>query len=308
MPDPGRGWLRCQLHSHTTNSDGEASPAALAEHYAAAGFDVLAITDHWHVTRHDDPRLVLLPASELTCASPSPHGEAEALALGVAELPEERAAFPDLEAMAAWIDGHGGVAVLCHPYWSGLSVDEVASAPSLRGIEVMNGGSELMHGNGLSTVHWDAALQRGRALVGVATDDCHAPGQDSGLGWTWVAAAERSPEAVLAALREGVAYGSTGPRIDRVEAGEHAVEVRCSPARVVRLRSGAWDGCSVHADPGAMDWRGEVLSRDAAGLVTAARFDQPELWSWARVEVEDDRGGRAWGSPIGIPGHRRPEA
>ena len=39
-------WLRCQLHSHTTNSDGEATPDGLVEHYARAGFDVLAITDH----------------------------------------------------------------------------------------------------------------------------------------------------------------------------------------------------------------------------------------------------------------------
>ena len=40
-------WLRCALHAHTTNSDGEASPAALAAHYERAGYDVLCITDHW---------------------------------------------------------------------------------------------------------------------------------------------------------------------------------------------------------------------------------------------------------------------
>ena len=38
------GWLRCQLHSHTTNSDGDATPQGLVDHYARAGFDVLAIT------------------------------------------------------------------------------------------------------------------------------------------------------------------------------------------------------------------------------------------------------------------------
>ena len=46
---PGE-WLRCQLHSHTVNSDGDASPAELVAHYADAGFDVLAITDHHFVT------------------------------------------------------------------------------------------------------------------------------------------------------------------------------------------------------------------------------------------------------------------
>src|SRR4051812_39240186 len=40
-------WLRCQLHTHTTNSDGELSPDLLVRHFDWAGYDVLAITDHW---------------------------------------------------------------------------------------------------------------------------------------------------------------------------------------------------------------------------------------------------------------------
>ncbi|HXH98423.1 MAG TPA: PHP domain-containing protein, partial [Gaiellaceae bacterium] len=80
-------WLRCQLHAHTTSSDGEAEPAALCAHYAEAGFDVLAITDHWHVTDCEHEGLVVIPSSELSSAAPTPSGEAEALALGVAELP-----------------------------------------------------------------------------------------------------------------------------------------------------------------------------------------------------------------------------
>ena len=59
-------WLRCQLHSHTTNSDGEATPDGLVEHYARAGFDVLAITDHWHITTAAHDELVLIPSSELS--------------------------------------------------------------------------------------------------------------------------------------------------------------------------------------------------------------------------------------------------
>ena len=55
-------WLRCQLHAHTTNSDGDATPEALCDHYAEAGFDVLAITDHWAVTTLEHDRLVLVPA------------------------------------------------------------------------------------------------------------------------------------------------------------------------------------------------------------------------------------------------------
>jgi hypothetical protein len=298
---PGE-WLRCQFHCHTTNSDGDATPAELCAHYAGLGFDVLAITDHWHVTEHEHPGLLTLPGSELSCRHPGPTGEAEALALGVASLPEPRERFGDLEAMAEWIAGQGGVPVLNHPYWSGISGTDVLSAPSVAVMEIWNGGSEVMQGNGLSTVHWDDALSGGRMVWGIATDDCHSPGQDSGIGWTWVHAAERSAEAVLDALRRGASYGSAGPRLDAVEIGEETVEVRSSPAASIRLRSGPWDGCAVNADPRWGDTGGQVIVRDAAGLITAARFEYPEYWRWARVEVEDEHGRRAWGNPFRLPG------
>ena len=151
-------------------------------------------------------------------------------------------------------------------------------------------------------MHWDDALQRGRLLTGIATDDCHSPGQDSGFGWTWVLAEERSASAVVDALRRGRCYGSAGPRLLDVVVDEEAVVVRCSPARSVRLRSGPWDGCGVNADPAMGNWRGEALERDAAGLLTGARFEFPEFWRWARVEVEDERGRRAWSNAFRLPG------
>jgi hypothetical protein len=302
FPSGGR-WLRCQLHAHTTNSDGDVPPAELCEHYAALGFDVLAITDHWHVTSHEREGLLVIPSSELSCRSPSPSGEAEALALGVEELPEPREPFAGIAEMAGWIAARGGVPVLCHPYWSGIDPGEIAAAAgSLAGIEIWNGGSELVQGNGLSTVHWDAVLQAGASLLGIATDDCHSPGRDSGLGWTWVHAVEPTREGVLEALRRGDCYGSTGPRLLGVAVLDEAVEVRCSPAATVRLRSGPWDGCSAHADPGRMDWRGDVIARDGEGLAVAARFDYPEFWRWARVEVIDAAGAMAWGQQFRLPG------
>jgi hypothetical protein len=294
-------WLRCQLHAHTTNSDGSPSPAELCAHYLGLGFDVLAITDHWHVTGHDLDGLVVVPSSELTARAETPSGEAEVLALGVHDLPEMREAFADIEALAAWIAAHGGVPFLCHPYWSGLRADQILAAPSLAGIEIWNGGSEIQQGNGLSTVHWDDAIQQGRMLLGIATDDCHEPGQDSGFGWTWVQAAERSEAAVLAALRAGRFYASAGPRLLGVEVDDASVVVRSSPVRAIRLRSGPWDGCSVNAEPAAGNWRGVPVEQDADGLLVAARLEHPELHNWARIELEDVDGRRAWGNPFALP-------
>ena len=248
---PG-SWLRCQLHAHTTNSDGDATPAGLADHYARAGFDVLAVTDHWHATSHQHPALMVIASSELSAAVPEADlEEAEVLALGVSELPEPRRQFPDLEAAAAWIVAAGGVAFLAHPYWSGLSPRHALDAPSLTGIELFNGGSELFNGNGLSAEFWDGVSHAGRLLPGIACDDCHYPGHDSLLGWTMVGA-ERDPAAVLRGAGRGAVLQLQRRRVlHDLRVTDSAVEVDCSPAVSVTLRSGPWNGGRVNADPRA---------------------------------------------------------
>ena len=298
-------WLRCQLHAHTVNSDGEATPEALVEHYARAGFDVLAITDHWHVTPFEHDGVLVVPSSELSGTVEGEIEEADVLAYGIDELPEPRERFPSIAEAASWIVAQGGVAYLAHPYWSGLSAQHYLDAPALSGIEAFNGGAEQQQGNGLSVVHWDAILEAGRTCHGIATDDSHYSGQDSRLAWTMIKAPERSRAAVLDALRSGCFYATSGPEIRDVCSDGDGVEVRCSRARSVTLRSGRWDGCRVNASALQMNWRGRVTERAADGSITSARFELPEFHAWGRVEVVAADGGRAWSGVVhGRPGER----
>jgi predicted metal-dependent phosphoesterase TrpH len=48
--------LLCELHAHSTWSDGDLSPTELVDLYGEAGFDVLCITDHIGRTGWEDPR------------------------------------------------------------------------------------------------------------------------------------------------------------------------------------------------------------------------------------------------------------
>jgi len=48
-----RNPLLCELHAHTTWSDGELALPELVDLYGRNGFDVLCVTDH--VVRGDDP-------------------------------------------------------------------------------------------------------------------------------------------------------------------------------------------------------------------------------------------------------------
>src|SRR5262252_10608395 len=98
--------LLCELHAHTTWSDGAFDLPALVDLYGGAGFDVLAVTDHVHrsdgcgisadnfsaylaaveaeaeraATRYG---LLVIPGLELTYDDPDPRRAAHVLALGV---------------------------------------------------------------------------------------------------------------------------------------------------------------------------------------------------------------------------------
>jgi hypothetical protein len=293
-PFEGDGvWLRCALHAHTTNSDGEMSPDMLVRHYEWAGFDVLAITDHWvRTVERSTRKLLVIPGTELNALT-NGH-DSHVLALGVEADPDPPDEFDPLPQVVAWILEHGGVPYLAHTYWSGLRTADWEACEGLVGIEVWNAGCELEIGRGDASLHWDEALEAGHALFALATDDSHHPGYDSGFAWTMVHAADRTQEAVLDALRTGRFYGSTGPEIHDVEHADGHVTVHCSPAASVTLVSSRHRGARANAGRLGYPNGSTILERDAAGLITACRLEEPPLAPYGRVEVADATGRRAW--------------
>ncbi|GAA2916082.1 PHP domain-containing protein [Streptomyces mexicanus] len=65
--------MRIDLHTHSTASDGTDTPAELVRNAAAAGLDVVALTDHDTTRGHDEARaalpagLTLVTGAELSC-------------------------------------------------------------------------------------------------------------------------------------------------------------------------------------------------------------------------------------------------
>jgi predicted metal-dependent phosphoesterase TrpH len=65
--------MKIDLHTHSTASDGTDSPAALIREAAAAGLDVVAITDHDTTRGWDEaasallPGMTLVPGAEISC-------------------------------------------------------------------------------------------------------------------------------------------------------------------------------------------------------------------------------------------------
>jgi len=298
--DASGEWLRCALHAHSTSSDGELAPELLVRHYEWAGYDVLATTDHW--ARTDEPstkRLLVIPSTELNAEAPDQANDAHVLALGLEAdpvLPEGH--FGALPEVVSWIAANGGLPFIAHTYWSGLRTEQWWDCDGLLGLEVWNSGCELELGRGDASIHWDEALEHGRRLWGLATDDSHHPGFDSGFAWTWVRA-ERTREGVLAALRDGAFYGSTGPAIRTVEVSENEVHVECSPAAAVTLYCGRWHGARANAGRLGYPHNARVLATNDDGLITHVVLARP--WDggrYGRVEVKAANGTKAWTNPL----------
>jgi hypothetical protein len=298
-------WLRCALHAHTTRSDGELQPEALVDHYERAEWNALAVTDHWTITRPPQrDGMVLVPGIELTCRTPGGVW-VDVLVYGLdRELevePDDDDSYPDLPDAMEFVAAHGGVAYIAHPYWTGVPMDLVVGLPAVVGIEVYNAGCEIECGRGLSTVHWDTLLDGGHPCFAVACDDTHYPGFDSGYAWTMARAAEPTPEGVVAALRSGACYASTGPRFDTIEPVPGGLLVRCSPCRSVTLCTGPEDGGRAMVGRLALRHRAKIVDRDpSSGLITAVEFAPPPGAAAARIELADAAGGTAWSNPVAL--------
>jgi hypothetical protein len=277
-------WYKANLHCHTTESDGILTPSERVEAYRAKGYSILAITDHGAVT---DVRGL---GSEDFLVIPGVEGHPymddtiyfHIVALNV---PNDFG-FGEEEAPQDFIsraNAAGGVVFHAHPYWLGLSADEILKLNGAVGVEVFNAvcGSK---GKSTSSVHWDDLLQRGAKTVGIAVDDAHGDKDDVFRGWTWLKLKELSIENVMIALRDGCFYSSTGPEIKDIELDAGRIRARCSPVWSIAFVAERWHGSRSLAEEGQS--------------VTEAEHQITGDEKYVRVECTDPRGRKAWSNPF----------
>lgn len=299
-------WYRGCLHAHTTESDGGMPPEKLLAHYRLGGFDFVALTDHRRVTDRtafSQPDFLVLRGTELNLGRTECGTEYHIVGIGVDS---------DFASSQEWspqtgideIGRHGGVAIIAHPYWTGLTSADLLAVSGYAALEVFNTGCEGEIARGFSHVHWDDLLSRGLAVRAVASDDTHWPGFDSLHAWTVVRAPELTAEAVVEALHAGHFYASTGPEIYDVRMVGNEVTVECSPATSVALVCNATRGGRVGvgaSEPpiGARRRPGRQAPEGLdGGPLTGAMFQLRGDETYARVQVTDARGCVAWTNPL----------
>lgn len=278
----GGQWLRGNLHTHTTKSDGRRPPQEVLDDYAQRGYDFLMISDHDILTDEavyaelDGRGMVLIPGNEVTANGPHLlHVDA-----GCRIEPDaDRKAV--LDAIAA---SGRGFAVMNHPNWQGkfdhCSMEQLlAWAGGYVGMEIYNGTIARLDGSPYATNKWDMLLGQGHRLWGFANDDSHLPAEDVGLGWTMAYVRERSAAGVLEALVQGRFYASTGVTITNIAVDGRRVRVETDDARRITALT-------------------QVGKRIAQVDDRAIEVEMPESAKYLRFECWGDGERFAWTQPF----------
>lgn len=279
-PDPSVPWLRGNLHAHTTNSDGKNAPQEVVDRYAALGYDFLMLSDHDRLTDPaplDAKGMVLIPGSEITAKGP------HMLQVGAKTLAE---AQPDRQAVIDKINSEaGGFAIMNHPNWgptyNHCDFDVLAKLQGYTGMEIFNGVVMFLDGNPNATDKWDRLLAGGRKVWGFANDDSHAE-QHRNLAWNMVQCASRNAGDIVAAMRAGRFYASTGVKVDEVRTEGYTVSVKAANAQCFH----------VYADAGRL--RARILGSEMRFTATPGEKD----CHYIRVECFGEGDAQAWLQPM----------
>ncbi len=272
-------WLRGNLHTHTTNTDGQNKPQTVINKYARLGHDFLAISDHDIYTAGKQYRtwnnegMIMMPGNEISASGPH--------ILHVAPDRFVEPLMPRQEVINR-IDEGAGLAVIAHPNWmgefDGTKITQMQEWVGYHGLEIYNGLINRLQGSPYCTNKWDLMLSQGRRLWGFANDDSHND-DDIGNGWNVVCVRERSVSAIREALKAGRFYASSGVEISRIAVRGSRVTIETENARRI-------------VGVSAFGRRVAIVDDSAIAL------DMQEQWQYVRFECWGDGEQFAWTQPF----------
>ncbi len=294
------------LHTHSTESDGDLPPGGVYLWYRSHGYQFVALTDHNRrvdpkkFARLQKPGFRILAGEEITmwvgstpvhvnaiCSKkPIKGGRFKSKALAIEHAVDETRA-------------QGAVAILNHPNYGGaLDTDDLHTGRGAQLLEIWSGHPWVFSdGIGSWPSHealWQELLDRGDNFFGVGVDDAHdfkrhprhaqRPSRP-GRAWVQVAVASRDKideDELCKSLAAGRFYASNGAELDRISVTSKAIEVlpKTAGAKVEFIGKG-----------------GEVLETvrdETAAERKPARYELRADEPFVRARVENPDGTRAW--------------
>ncbi len=276
----GKTRQKVNLHSHSTLSDGEKTPEEVCRIFAAAGYDAIALTDHWHFgAEYEVGALRVISGVEYNtpgcdCANNLFH----ILGIGMASPPEGLTRQCDAQGIIDAIRSRGGLVVLAHPAWSLNTPEMILPLEGVEATEIYNTISGVhMSRRADSSLIVDMLACRGRFYPLLATDDAHYYDSDGPVSYIMAEAEDNSSAAILRAVREGRFYATQGPEVHMWREGDEIVAL-CSPCREIIFHSN-------------MGWSPRVFVGDG---IRGARYKIYGADKFVRAEVIDIYGRHAW--------------
>ncbi len=288
-------WYKANLHIHTTESDGKCSVSEVISSYKQQGFHILALTDHWKVasTSHLDTGedILIINGAELDVDRTEFGSNFHVVLLGICadDIPDKNIT---VENLIKEVKGKGGVCYIAHPYWSGLTINDLLRIKTALGIEVYNNECELEIGKGYGMVHWDEILMKGVKCYGFATDDDHQRFEGIGGGFIMLKMDKLTINNFFMALKDGCFYSSTGPLIYDLRLLSDKIYVKCSPCKTVSFIGNHQEGFVFHQK--RLPSKGDF---DESPL-TEVEYQLKGTEKYIRVEITDFEGRKAWSQPF----------
>ena len=300
-------WYKGNIHTHTTESDGDASPETVVRWYRRNGYDFLVLSDHNHLTlleygegRRRFRRPLMIPGEEVSINLDHGKIAVHLNAIGISRVVEPTDAsevVPTIQANVNAILEAGGIASINHPNykWS-FGHEEISQVYGASLLEVHNAhpavnvyGAPGRPGN---EEIWDEVLSAGRAIFGVATDDSHnyhdfnPTLSNPGRGWVFVRANELSAAAIVEGLASGEFYASTGVVLTDLELSAERLHLAIEEERDY-LYATTFVG------------RGRQTLAEETGPEATYEISGGE--GYVRATVRSSSGQKAWTQPIFLP-------
>ena len=288
----GHCLYRGNLHGHSTHSDGLMSAQAVIKTYADLGYDFTCLSDHLWIDENyaaksvydgrnlDRKDFITLPSAELHCYGKKYdqdgvwHIVANGLPTDFA-CPDANESAADLIARA---QAGGAYVSLAHPGWYTMTTSEALLVSAADAVEIYNYSCVLSSARGSGIMIADFLLNEGYKISFTATDDSHFHLPDFGGGWVMVAAPELSQGAIIAALKAGHHYSSTGADFNDISIDKGILTVQTTPVQSIVLSG-----------------EGHLASTCHGNNITVARFDLTEFASqWFRITARGFSNQMAW--------------
>lgn len=277
------GWLKGNLHMHTTRSDGLKDPADAIAMYQQAGYDFVALTDHYRFSGGcTEGEILILSGAEYDSVS-ADRLEVFHIVCAGAEKDPGILRTDTVQQTIDKINASGGIAILAHPQWSLQTLGGVMPLKGLTGLEIYNSVSAPpMNCRPDSSYFSDLLSARGKYIGCMAADDSHPYTFESCRSWIMVNTGDKSRAGILAAIKDRRYYATQGPRIFSASTDGCKIHIECAPAKSAIFFTN-------------LPWSPK---RVLEGDITAFDYEMTGDESFVRIQIIDEAGDSAWLSPI----------